>query len=945
VTAAVGIRLDEHGTASLDGTWDFFPGDHALADLDALAPASIRVPALWEAEGWLELDGVAWYRRSFTLDAVDGWWSLRFGAVMDVCEVWLNGALVGGHDNPFTPFVVDVTGALRAGDNVLAVRVLDPKVDDPEHIRLAHGKQGWANHVFPSRPSLYMTYGGIWQPVVLRRHGPVVVDDVFVNGDPDDLCVDITLRNVSDEPVTARLGVRAVGRVHDETVAVAARSDARRTVRFGPSDATRWSPAAPALHRALVDVVVGGNGNGGEVSDQRSVRFGLRTLRVDGTKLLVNGEPYRMKSALVQGFRAEELYAEGDRAAIEEEVRAAQAMGFNTLRLHIKAFDPAYLDVCDELGMLLHCDIPVAEPIDHEGLGAEGESVIADRSVQAVRQQVRRDRNHPSVILWSVMNELCLDRLEARSWDGYERFARALVAAAKETDPTRPVIENDWVEPDPGRVFAADVLTAHWYGRLHADYLDKIEHASMLWADVDRPLYVTEFGDWGLPQMPSMPEPPFWDTRAIYSAGLASTRWPASVARFITETQRYQGLSDRLQAEVFRRHDHIGGYCVTELTDVPHELNGLLDLHRHPKPIAVAEITRANQVVLPMLRLDGLVVVAGELVSAPLHVANDGPALDDVEVEVRFGDTGSPIGIRELLRLDTSDMSPEAVAARFGESSTAVRVRHLAAHRAEQVGLVTLASPRVPGSHDLVLRLRAANGVVAENRYTLHVVARPSAAGVRVRVLGDDGTLGDALAGVSAAAGDDGGPTIVAEGALDASTASVVRERLANGEVVVVLAQQVAAAEHFPMPVALSAVETEWGSSVFHFTTDHGALPSLPRRNVLVAEDSTIQARSVVSSVGRVAFPDTPVVIAYKPVPGAMTGTVVGSHQVGPGRVVFCQYRLCDRARKGDAAARALLADLVRWAGEERRLLTMEEARLGDGRWVARYSHERGVAR
>jgi hypothetical protein len=936
--AAPALRLDEHGAASLDGVWDFFPGDHRLEDLDTLVPEALGVPGLWEAQGWLELDGVAWYRRAFSLDEPAGFWTLRFGAVMDVAEVWLNGTLLGGHDNPFMPFEVDPTAALRPGANTLAVRVFDPPVDHPEHVRLAHGKQGWANHVFPSRPSLYMTYGGIWQPVTLRRHGRVVVDDAFVNGDPHDLRVEVTVRNVSAEPVAAKVGVRAVGRVHDEPVDVAGGSTARVVARIGHTDAARWSPASPALHHALVDVVVAG-----EVSDTRTVRFGLRALQVEGTRLVIDGMPYRMKSALVQGFRAEELYAEGPRAAIEEEVRAARAMGFNTLRLHIKAFDPTYLDVCDELGMLLHCDIPVAEPIAHEELGAEGESAVAARAARAVRQQVRRDRNHPSVVLWSVMNELCLDRLEARSWDGYERFARALVAAAKETDPTRPVIENDWVEPDPGRVFAGDVLTAHWYGRLHADYLDKIEQASRRWADVDRPLFVTEFGDWGLPQMPTVAEPPFWDTREIYATGLAGTRWPGSISRFVTETQRYQGLSDRLQAEVFRRHDHLGGYCVTELTDVPHELNGLLDLHRRPKPIAVAEMTRANQPVLPMLQLDGLVVVAGEFVRAPLHVANDGEALEDVEVEVRFGDTSSPVGFDELLAIDTSGLSAEQVSARFNESVWGVRVDRVDAYRAERLGTAVVAAPAVPGSHDLVLRLQAAGGFCAENRYTLHVVA-PPAAPVTVQVLGDSSVLREALASVGSSVGIDG-PTMVGEGGLDERAGRAVAERLGRGEVVVVLAQAPDAAPHYPVPATLFPVETEWGSSVFHFTTDHGALPSLPRRNVLVAEDSTVQARSVVTGIGDGAFPDTPVVIAYKPVPGAMTGTVVGSHQVGPGRLVFCQYRLCERAAKGDAAARALLADLVRWAARPRPLLAVQERRLGDGRRVARYSHPRVLAR
>jgi hypothetical protein len=932
------LQLDEHGAVCLDGTWEFWPSEEMEGD-----PTSIRVPGLWEAQGWLELDGVAWYRRRFTLASVEQFWTLRFNAVMDVSEVWLNGVALGGHDNPFTPFEFDVTAALRAGENELVVRVFDPKVDDPEHIRLAHGKQGWANHVFPSRPSLYMTYGGIWQSVVLRRHGPVVVDDVFVNGDPEDLRVAVTVANRSDGSVQCRLGVRAVAQVCEEPVELGPGQSAVHEVEIGPSQAAWWSPSSPVLHDALVDVVADG-----EVSDSAAVRFGLRTVRVEGNRLLVNGEPYRMKSALVQGFRADTLYAEGSRESIEDEVRAAAAMGFNTLRLHIKAFDPVYLDVCDELGMLVHCDIPVAEPIDHESLGSDGESSIATRSCAAVRQQIRRDRNHPSVILWSVMNELGLDRDGVRGWDNYERFARALVAAAREVDPTRPVIENDWVEPDPDRVFAGDVLTAHWYGRLHADYLDKIEQACQMWAGLDRPLYVSEFGDWGLPQMPHLPEPPFWDTRAVYATGLAGTLWPAGIARFVTETQRYQGLSDRLQAEVFRRHDHIGGYCVTELTDVPHELNGLLDLHRAPKPIAVAEIVRANQTVLPMLKLDSLVVVAGEFVTAPLFVANDGPVLADVEIEVRFGDTRSPLSMDRLLELDTSDMGRDAVLSRFSESVWATRVEKVPAYRARKLGTVSVQAPRVPGSHDLVLRLKTDDGLCVENRYTVHVVAPPSAR-IGVRVLGDSATLPEALGYVLAAVspGPDDGPTIVAEGALDEAVGAEVRARLERGEVVVVLAQPVEAAPWYPLPVELHAVETEWGSSVFHFTTDHGALPSLPRRNVLVAEDSTVQARSVVARIGDGAFPETPVVIAFKPVPGAMTGTVVGSHPVGDGggRLVFCQYRLCERAAKGDAAARALLADLVRWASCPRPRLAVEESTLSDGRRVARYRHEREVAR
>jgi hypothetical protein len=907
------MEFDSRRQASLDGTWEFFPGDHALEDLDGLAPEAIRVPGVWEAQGWLDLDGVAWYRRRFVLDDVAGHWTLRFAAVMDRAEVYLNGVALGGHDQPFTPFELDPTPALRAGENILDVRVVDPALDDPDHIRMAHGKQGWANHVFPSRPSLYMTYGGIWQGVTLRRHGPVVIRDVFINGDPDDLTAIMRVQNRTRSPQTVRVGVRMLGEVGEVEAVVGAAGIHALEVRFGATTAQRWSPERPSLHEAVVDLHAGDR-----ASDVHEVRFGLRTVRMDGKRMLINDVPYRMRSALVQGFRADGLYAEGSWDQIVDEVVKAKVMGFNTLRLHIKAFDPAYLDACDELGMLLHCDIPVAEPIAHAEMG--GDTLLTQRCLAAAREQVRRDRNHPSVVLWSAMNEICDGEWSARQGPGYEQFARALYDTITTEDPTRPVIENDWIEPDPEYVFVSPIITAHWYGRLHRDYLDKIERTSRQFAGEDRPLFVTEYGDWGLPDMPVVVEPPFWDSRQVYAGGLAGTLWPGSIARFIIETQRYQGISDRLQTEVWRRHDHIGGYCLTELTDVPQELNGLLDLHRRPKRIAVEEMTRANQVVLPMLELESLVVNAGGMLSAPVHVSNDGPALAGVVLEVRFGETAPATSAEQLLRLDSRDLPSQTVAERFRESGSLTWLGDLAGWTPTSYPPVEVAAPDVPGSHDLILRLRVGATEVAENRYPIHVVP-------------------------PAEAPNAGGPMVVPEDALDAAAGAEAAERLAAGEVVVILAQPMEAAAHYPVPVELEALTSVWGSTVFRFTTDHGAVPSLPRRTVLVAEDSTIQSANVVSRIDGRAFPDTPVVIAYKPVPGAMTGTVLGSHAVGAGRLVLCQYRLQKRAAAGGAAAGALLADVLRWAGETRPVMQKQPAVKDDGRALVSYSWQELVAR
>ncbi|MDT4920098.1 MAG: hypothetical protein QOI15_1000, partial [Pseudonocardiales bacterium] len=634
----------------LCGRWEFLPRDCAREALPPTFPGALAVPGLWEAQGYLDLDGPAWYRRRFAVPDAAGCWTLRFGAVMDAAEVFLNGVPVGAHDGAYTPFELPVTHALAAGENVLDVRVVDHPLTSREHVRRAHGKQGWMNSVFPSPPSLYVTYGGIWQPVELRRHGPVAVTDFHVAADPADVRVSVDVRNHTDAEVRADVQVRLLGRQFAAQVSVPGRGEASVGFEVGPTDAQRWTPADPVLHDASTRVIVGGT-----ESDRGALRCGLRTFAVAGDRFLLNGEPVHLRAALVQGFRHDVLYAEGTDEQIRDEVLAAKRIGLNMLRLHIRAFDPRYLDVCDELGMLVHCDMPVAEPIAHRELGGSGE--LAEAALRAVREQVRRDRSHPSVVLWSLMNEIGVEQPRARRTDTYEAFTRALYAAATELDPSRPIIENDWIDPGPDRVFLSPVLTAHWYGRLGEHYLRELAGKVEQHAGGRRPLYVSEFGDWGLP----LPEPAFadaWWAPGALGAALAELPWAGSAADFIAGTQRYQGLSDRLQGEVIRAGG-AAGWCVTELTDVPQEYNGLWTLTRAEKQ-STAEIERLCQEVLPVVRRTAWTVFAGAPFAVPLAVCNDGAALPSAELTITLDGTVAQVSRVEL---------PAAAVARAGSHS------------------------------------------------------------------------------------------------------------------------------------------------------------------------------------------------------------------------------------------------------------------------------------
>ena len=159
-----------------------------------LEPRPIRVPGLWEAQGLLELDGVAWYRRRFSLDDPGGHWTLRFGAVMDLAEVYLNGRPLGGNDLPFTPFELDPSAALAAGPNELAVRVTEgepaPVPGDAVQLQQALGLPQPGD---PDRPRLQPTergqlvVAGVQLPGAVQGPGPVAGRFQGRDGRVDDL--------------------------------------------------------------------------------------------------------------------------------------------------------------------------------------------------------------------------------------------------------------------------------------------------------------------------------------------------------------------------------------------------------------------------------------------------------------------------------------------------------------------------------------------------------------------------------------------------------------------------------------------------------------------------------------------------------------------------------------------------------------------------------------
>ena len=125
-----------------------------------------------------------------------------------------------------------------------------------------------------------------------------------------------------------------------------------------------------------------------------------------------------------------------------------------------------------------------------------------------------------------------------------------LYDTAAAADPTRPIIENDWIQPDPQEIYRSQILTAHWYGRLSQTYLEELRAKVRPWSGGERPFYLSEFGDWGLPEPGDADA--FWSPDDGFAAEISTLPWAGSAAEFLHQTQTYQGIADRLQIELLR---------------------------------------------------------------------------------------------------------------------------------------------------------------------------------------------------------------------------------------------------------------------------------------------------------------------------------------------------------------------------------------------------------
>ncbi|HUO23519.1 MAG TPA: glycoside hydrolase family 2 TIM barrel-domain containing protein [Caulobacteraceae bacterium] len=370
--------------------------------------------------GWT-VGGTGWYRKHFALPdlAPNSQVELRFDGAFMLADVWLNGAPLASHFNDFTPFVVDLTATLRPGDNVLAVRVRN------------EGKTArWY-----CGAGLYRGVGlAVTGPVRLPKDGvTVIVTEIAPGLARLEVSVEVENRTAGQPPCQVQIAVSGPdGRVLAGAGQAAvlepdAVSVARLTLTL--PDPILWSPDHPALYRLEAWVQAEG-----QPEDRDSVRFGVRAIALDAEAgLRINGEPVKLKGACLHhdnGLLGAVAIARAERRKVE----LLKAKGFNAVRCSHNAHSPALMDACDELGLLV-----IDEFFDAWETPKRADDYaryFADHWKDDLAAGVRRDRNRPSVILWSLGNEIP----ECATPRGVE-IAAALRDAVRALDPSRPVTE------------------------------------------------------------------------------------------------------------------------------------------------------------------------------------------------------------------------------------------------------------------------------------------------------------------------------------------------------------------------------------------------------------------------------------------------------------------------------------------------------------------------
>ncbi len=436
---------------------------------------------------------VGWYRKDFTLPSASRayWWVIRFESVNYRTRVWLNGRPIGSNRGAYLPFELRFPRSLvrRRGVNHLVVRVDNRRhpTDFPPSGLNPKGTPtgGWWN------------YGGILREVYLRRVDKVDFSTVQVHPSlPCATCaatviVRTTLRNFDTHAQRVHVsGVFGTQPVDLGTASVGPKRFVSFSTRIRVAQPKLWAPGSPNLYSLRLNARVGS----GRVVQKWLTATGIRSIRVVGGHLLLNGRPLNFRGFGIHEDSLEKGFAI-DNATRTQIISAAQEAGATVLRAHYP-LHPQLQELADERGVMLWSEIPVYA-IKTKYLK---QKLVRELAANELRDNIVINGNHPSIIVWSIANEL-----SPRPGPVQGFYIEQAARTAHRLDPTRPVGIAVAGYPNAGcqlKYGPLDVIGINeyfgWYPgpngsiadrTLASDYLDSV-HACY----PDKALVITETG-------------------------------------------------------------------------------------------------------------------------------------------------------------------------------------------------------------------------------------------------------------------------------------------------------------------------------------------------------------------------------------------------------------------------------------------------------------------
>jgi beta-galactosidase len=406
--------------------------------------------------GRLPSPGVGWYRKKLEIPASDAGKSifLDVDGAMSYAEVWLNGKLVGGWPYGYASWQLDLTPFVNfGGENKIAIRLDNP----PDFSRWYPGagiyRNVWLTKTQPVHAGQWGTF--LTTPQVSAASATINLVVTVDNDSKADATADVSTE-IFALGADGKPAGKSVATIKSTMISVAAQSNATMNGSVVLASPKLWGPPPqqkPNRYVAVTTIL-----QAGKPVDRFETRFGIRKIEYKPDGLFVNGE-----RICIQGVdQHHDLGALGaafnDRAA-ERQLQELRDMGCNAIRMSHNPPAPELLELTDRMGFLVMDEIFDAwvrqkTPFDFH-------LIFSDWHEQDLRAFIRRDRNHPSVFVWSVGNEVG----EQYNGETGAKVARELVALAHDEDPTRPATGSmNAAKPDTAFAAAFDVISLNYQG-------------------------------------------------------------------------------------------------------------------------------------------------------------------------------------------------------------------------------------------------------------------------------------------------------------------------------------------------------------------------------------------------------------------------------------------------------------------------------------------------